>query len=128
MQVAEQGLLDRLGESYMNIALSEDVDARLKRLAREGLIGKQEYALLVRNQMRLNKVKETDKKCNIKITCYVKRLMDTDNMWGGLKQFIDALSTENFIYDDSPNWLNIQEVRQIKAKESKIVVERKVCC
>ena len=89
---------------------------------------KGQYRILIRNQMRLNKVKETDKKCNIKITCYVKRLMDTDNMWGGLKQFIDALSTENFIYDDSPNWLNIQEVRQIKAKESKIVVERKVCC
>ena len=89
---------------------------------------KGQYRILIRNQMRLNKVKETDKKCNIKITCYVKRLMDTDNMWGGLKQFIDALSTENFIYDDSPNWLNIQEVRQIKAKESKIVVVRKVCC
>ena len=27
MKVAEQGLLDKLGESYLKIALTEDVDA-----------------------------------------------------------------------------------------------------
>ena len=85
---------------------------------------KGQYRILIRNQMRLNKIKATEDKCVIKIECYVKRLMDTDNMWGGLKQFIDALCTENFIYDDSTTWLNIKEIRQIKAKESKIVVER----
>ena len=88
---------------------------------------KGQYRILIRNQMRLNKIKATEDKCVIKIECYVKRLMDTDNMWGGLKQFIDALCTENFIYDDSTTWLNLQEIRQIKAKESKIVVERVVC-
>ena len=88
---------------------------------------KGQYRILIRNQMRLNKIKATEDKCVIKIECYVKRLMDTDNMWGGLKQFIDALCTENFIFDDSTTWLNIKEIRQIKAKESKIVVERMVC-
>ena len=71
---------------------------------------KGQYRILIRNQMRLNKIKATE-----------------DNMWGGLKQFIDALCTENFIWDDSTTWLNIKEIRQIKAKESKIVVERMVC-
>ena len=88
---------------------------------------KGQYRILIRNQMKLNKIKETDGKCKIIINCYVKRMMDMDNVWGGLKQFIDALCTENFIYDDSTTWLNIKEIRQIKAKESKIVVERMVC-
>ena len=53
MQVAEQGLLDKLGESYLKIALTEDVDARLKRLAREGLIKKEEYALFLKTMKDL---------------------------------------------------------------------------
>ena len=48
MEELEQGLLDKLGESYIKIALNEDVDARLKRLAREGLIKKEEYALFLK--------------------------------------------------------------------------------
>ena len=88
---------------------------------------KGQYRILIRNQMRLNKIKATEDKCVIKIKCYVKRMMDMDNVVSGLKQFIDALVTEKFIYDDSPTWLIIKEIRQIKAKESKIVVERMVC-
>ena len=88
---------------------------------------KGQYRILIRNQMRLNKIKATEDKCVIKIECYVKRMMDMDNVVSGLKQFIDALVTEKFIYDDSPTWLIIKEIRQIKAKESKIVVERMVC-
>ena len=88
---------------------------------------KGQYRILIRNQMKLGKIKQTDKKCNIKIKCYVKRMMDMDNVVSGLKQFIDALVTEKFIYDDSPTWLNIEEIRQIKSKDFKIVVERKVC-
>ena len=45
---------------------------------------KGQYRILIRNQMRLNKIKATEDKCVIKIECHVKRLMDTDNMWGGL--------------------------------------------
>ena len=72
MQVAEQGLLDKLGESYINIALSEDVDARLKRLAREGLIGKEEYALFLKTMKDL----EDDKKPNPKQRMLIIRIFD----------------------------------------------------
>ena len=72
MQVAEQSLLDRLGESYINIALSEDVDARLKRLAREGLIAKDEYALFLKTMKDL----EADKKPNPKQRMMIIRIFD----------------------------------------------------
>ena len=85
---------------------------------------KGQYRILIRNQMKLNKIKETDGKCKIIINCYVKRMMDMDNVWGGLKQFIDALCTENFIWDDSPAFLEIKQIKQIKSKEAKIVVSR----
>ena len=85
---------------------------------------KGQYRILIRNQMRLNKIKETDGKCKIIINCYVKRMMDMDNVWGGLKQFIDALCTENFIWDDSNAWLEIKQIKQIKSKDAKIVVSR----
>ena len=85
---------------------------------------KGQYRILIRNQMRLNKIKETESKCRIIINCYVTRLIDVDNMWGGLKQFIDALCTENFIWDDAPAWLEIKQIKQIKSKEAKIVVSR----
>ena len=51
--------------------------------------------------------------------------MDIDKLWGGLKQFIDALTTEKFIYDDSNKWLEIKQIKQFKNKEPKILVERK---
>ena len=72
MQVAEQSLLDRLGESYINIALSEDVDARLKRLAREGLIAKDEYALFLKTMKDL----EDDKTPNPKQRMLIIRIFD----------------------------------------------------
>ena len=72
MQVAEQSLLDRLGEYYINIALTEDVDARLKRLAREGLIAKDEYALFLKTMKDL----EADKKPNPKQRMMIIRIFD----------------------------------------------------
>ena len=89
---------------------------------------KGQYRILIRNQMRLHKIKPTEEKCEIKINCYVKRLMDYDNVVGGLKGLIDSLTQENFIHDDSPKWLDIVEIKQIKAPDFKIIVERVVCC
>ena len=75
MQVAEQGLLDRLGESYMNIALTEDVDARLKRLAREGLIKKEEYALFLKTMKDLEDEKKPTPKQRIMIIRIFDKLL-----------------------------------------------------
>ncbi len=85
---------------------------------------KNEYKILIGNQMRINKIKKTNNKCKITIECHLKRLYDYDNVWGGLKQFIDALFNEGFIWDDSSNWLVVDTVKQIKSKEEKIIVKR----
>ena len=58
MRQEEQGLLDTLNEKYLDIALNEDVDARLKRLAREGLIGEGEYALCLKTMKDLEEGKK----------------------------------------------------------------------
>jgi len=58
MQESEKGLLDKLNEKYMDIVLTEDVDARLKRLAREGLIGDGDYALFLKTMKDLEKDKK----------------------------------------------------------------------
>ena len=86
---------------------------------------KKQYQLLIRNQIRLSGYKPAETKYKLSINCYVPRLMDIDNLWGGLKQFIDALTTEKFIYDDSNKWLEIKQIKQFKNKEPKILVERK---
>ena len=53
MQESEKGLLDKLNEKYMDIVLTEDVDARLKRLAREGLISDGDYALFLKRTIKI---------------------------------------------------------------------------
>jgi hypothetical protein len=72
MEELEQGLLDKLGESYIKIALNEDVDARLKRLAREGLIKKEEYALFLKTMKDL----EDEKKPTPKQRLMIIRIFD----------------------------------------------------
>ena len=75
MEVAEQGLLDKLGESYLKIALTEDVDARLKRLAREGLIKKEEYALFLKTMKDLEDEKKPTPKQRIMIIRIFDKLL-----------------------------------------------------
>ena len=86
---------------------------------------KQEYALLIRNQMRLGgyaEIKEP-KKLNLEIVSYRKRLLDYDNLIGGCKQLIDAMIEEGFIWDDSPKYLDLK-VKQIKNSDITSRVER----
>tara|TARA_Y100000356_G_scaffold130204_1_gene132186 strand:- start:217 stop:579 length:363 start_codon:yes stop_codon:yes gene_type:complete len=81
---------------------------------------KQEYALLIRNQMRLNKIEEIEQPNKPIINLYIlsirSRLLDEDNLVGGCKQLIDALCDENYIYDDAPKYTRII-VDQVKNKE-----------
>ena len=78
--------------------------------------------------MNENNIEPTCEKCQLKVTVYLKRSYDMDNLWGGMKGFIDALCTERFIHDDSLKWLDIVDLKQEKAREFKILVERKVLC
>ena len=88
---------------------------------------KWQYQFQIKNQMNENNIEPTCEKCELKITCYLKRKYDIDNVWGGIKGFLDALCIERFIHDDSPKWLDIVELKQEKASKFKILVERKVC-
>lgn len=86
---------------------------------------KKEYALLIRNQMRLNKIPEAkQKKYSIAIISFRKKRLDYDNLVGGCKHLIDALIEENFIYDDSPDYIELK-VDQIVASEYKTIISRK---
>lgn len=87
---------------------------------------KQNYQLLIRNQMRLNNVpKTTPQKYQLIITSYRKRLLDHDNLVGGCKHLIDALFNELFIWDDSPKFLSTPIIKQIKSnKEEFTFIER----
>ena len=81
---------------------------------------KQEYALLVRNQMRTKPhyhklIKETTF-FTLEIVSYRKRYLDFDNLVGGCKQLIDAMIEEQFIWDDSPKWIDLR-VKQVLNKE-----------
>ena len=55
----------------------------------------------------------------------MKRRIDYDNLWGGVKQLIDAMSNEGFIFDDCFTYLDTA-LEQIKSKEFKIIVVRLV--
>ena len=81
---------------------------------------KKEYALLIRNQMKLKKhysdpVKEP-KFFTLEIVSYRKRYLDFDNLVGGCKQLLDAMIDEQFIWDDSPKYLDLR-VKQVLNRE-----------
>ena len=85
---------------------------------------KKTYALLIRNQMRLRKVpKAKEEKHTLIITSYRKRKLDPDNLVGGCKQLIDALVDEDFIFDDSAKYIDLQ-VEQHKAPENLTIITR----
>ena len=86
---------------------------------------KQLWALLIRNQMRLKKIKKAEKKkYTIMIISYRKRLLDPDNLVSGCKQLIDACVDEELIYDDAPDYIDLK-VEQYKAKEEHTMIIRK---
>lgn len=86
---------------------------------------KKEYALLIRNQMRLNKIpKAKQKKYSIAIISFRKKKLDFDNLVGGCKHLIDALIEEKFIFDDSPEYVDLK-FDQIISNDYKTIISRK---
>jgi len=67
-------------------------------------------------------VQNNKAKVRLTIISERKRLCDTDNLYGGnLKGLLDALKREQFIYDDSPEYLELK-VEQIISKEEKTLL------
>jgi Holliday junction resolvase RusA-like endonuclease len=85
---------------------------------------KQEYCLLIRNQMRINKI-DFAKACKYKLTIISvrKRKLDYDNLVGGCKHLIDALIDERFIHDDSPEYIDLN-ISQVIGRDYRVFVSR----
>ena len=81
---------------------------------------KKKYKELISKQMLINRIKKTNVgvKWNVTITSYRKRLLDKDNLIGGAKSLLDSLCDEGFIFDDTPDMVNVRYYQQIsKSKE-----------
>ena len=87
---------------------------------------KKMWALMIRNQMRLRKIRLAKDKehFTLMIISYRKRLCDIDNIWSGVKHLVDAMCDERLIYDDDPKHLKLK-VEQYKAKENHTMIIRK---
>jgi Holliday junction resolvase RusA-like endonuclease len=87
---------------------------------------KQEYALLIRNQMRLNNIEQllTPTTSTLYILSLRKRKLDHDNLVGGSKQLIDALCDEGCIWDDCTKFLSSLIVEQVKANTDMTLIKR----
>lgn len=83
---------------------------------------KQEFALFIRNQMNLKKIKRAEcKKYKIKIISYRARKLDYDNLVLGCKGLLDAMIDENLIWDDSPDYVDVtyeQNTQQSKLSKN----------
>ena len=86
---------------------------------------RKEYQFMIRGQ--INKIKcrkaTKDDMCKLVITSSVKRKYDYDNLVGGCKMLLDALKREGFIYDDSPDYVNV-EYHQIGTKKEFCIIKR----
>ena len=85
------------------------------------------WCLLVRNQMKLRKIKKANDKDKyiLMIISYRKRLLDKDNLYTGCKSLIDACVMEGLIFDDSPDYVDLK-VEQYKSKEDHTMIIRKL--
>lgn len=104
MQEAEQSLLERLEKSMMDIVLHEDVDTRLKRLAKEGLIDSEEYALFIKTMSDL----ESEKKPTPAQRMLIMRLFD---------QLLSLIMSDKIVYQKVLQ--NVKKKKQDKSKMQK---------
>ena len=85
----------------------------------------QTYQLFIRNQMRLKKIKaDEQKKYKLVILSYRKKKLDVDNLYGGIKNLLDALVDEGFIYDDSPDYIDLNIAQYISKKYETIIIRK----
>jgi len=78
---------------------------------------RQNYQLFIRQQMshfRYAKA-ETGEMFVVEINAYrIRAIRDHDNLVGGCKQLLDAMSQEQFIWDDSTEYIGIPTINQQK--------------
>ena len=87
------------------------------------------YQLLVRNQMRLNKIPKSEPGSVYKLSIVVfkkYRIRDYDNLDGGCKILLDSLSREGFIWDDDMKYIGTPSITQQQSKEEYTLISRVV--
>lgn len=60
---------------------------------------------------------------SVRIMSYRKRLLDKDNLTGGAKPIVDALKLCGFIWDDSPEWIELHVDQAVDAKRPRTEIE-----
>ncbi len=85
---------------------------------------KKEYCLLIRNMMRLHKIKklENNEKCIVAIISHRKRLLDYDNL--DVKLLLDAMTQEKLIVDDAAKYIGKPIIEQHKTKDERTEIVR----
>lgn len=59
----------------------------------------------------ISRKKERPFRARLRITRFGHRLLDPDNLQGGVKPLVDCIKEVGLIWDDSPDWLEL-DVRQ----------------
>ncbi len=54
-------------------------------------------------------------RCEVRIVSFRQRLLDIDNLYGGVKYFVDSLRYAGLIYNDDPESITLH-VSQVKVK------------
>lgn len=68
---------------------------------------------------------EATTKQKVVITSYRKRRLDQDNFIGGAKPLVDALTKNKLIFDDSPDWVDVEYRQEIDGKNTRTEIEIK---
>ena len=86
---------------------------------------KKQYALLIRHKMKKKSITKWGSvpRLDLIIVCHRKRKLDFDNLVGGLKQLIDALHCEGFIFDDADDYVKMH-ISQVKDDDERIEITR----
>lgn len=67
------------------------------------------------------KIQKAKGKMKLKVQSYRKRLLDEQNLWGGLKPTLDAMKRLGLIVDDSPKWLEMSVGQKVQPGEYTVI-------
>jgi hypothetical protein len=61
----------------------------------------------IRNTKLIKAHVDMHHRCELLIISYRRRVLDKDNLYGGVKPIVDAIRDLDLIVDDSPQWLDL---------------------
>ena len=128
----DQGEANRKGAAYMLVIEIPELTLSTNEIMREFAHPqkkkreRERWHWVVRQAMKWHQLpKEPIDLCNITIYRCNNRLLDWDNMGGGLKFLLDALKSNNIIKDDNPKVVRSLQMHQPKVpgKAKRVIVE-----